>query len=72
MNGEKLRIVLDAAEYVAINTFVGKGEATWRGSRGHEYRIDYIGVLEKDMTAVTDCYVERNVDIACADREDHF
>ena len=70
MNGAELRATLEEHGMHASNTYFDAG-TTWTGSTGLKSRIDYICPSHALHQHVTECYVDLNLDLSTAVREDH-
>ena len=53
------------------NSFFNAGP-TWSDAFGGLYRLDYLLLSRSLRGCVTECYVDRHLDLATAARDDHF
>ena len=69
-NGAFMRVMLAEIQLAAVNTYFEAGP-TWTGTRGAQHRIDFILVSISILPNIEGCKVNRNIELAESERDDH-
>ena len=69
--GLRMRLMCEHFHLSLYNSFFKAGQ-TWTSTRGTRHRIDYVAGDALDLSKVSACYVDHEVDISLNDSIDHY